>query len=390
MELNEQLACTFDHDASRIPSAVRSTMTHLTSRHEEVSQWQAQISEIIGQVDQEITALEQLKSTTESFTEEKRLYGQLMSECVEVKNSLNTGVQEQDPVFMELRKEVQLTNEITEVLQKQMCILVGKLSSLKEGHTQLLEDYWDKSEAIKLTTKCIIHDVSCPISHLSPDQCKPNRMAYDKWQTNCKDLKLTADSLMTESSTFRENLSFTLANFKNAHECQHRNTDRAMRRKINELRKVQEGLHWQRQQIIDRIQDLTKVTKSVAGQIRNCDSQLHHTTYCLDMLNQRPGCELCQDRPYLSFTLAKNDLTKMASGLSPELQRCQHDMGPINRQLSIVEDRLAATDEALRVEQKCQTMHQSFLNLHYKTVVIPSKPRFCWGLKSSSPHSSFQ
>ncbi|XP_062270879.1 tektin-B1-like [Scomber scombrus] len=390
LKFNEQFACTLSHDVSRIPSATRSTMRHLTYRHEEVSQWQAQISEIIGQVDREIIALEQVKSTTESFLEEKLLYGQHMSECVEVKNSLNTGVLEQDPVLIELRKEVQLTNEITEVLQKQICFLVGKLSSLKEIHTQLLVDYQDKSEANKLTTKCIIHDVSCSTFHLPADQYKPYHTGYDKWQTNCKDLKLTADSLVKDSSTFRGNLSFTLANLKNAHECQRHNTDGAMQKKIYEMRKVQEGLRWQRQQIIDEIQDLTKVTQRVAGQVRNCDSQLHNTTYCLDILSQRPRYELCLDMPHFSFTLAKSDLTNMASGLFPKLQRCQHDMEPIIRRLSIVEDRMATNDEALRVEQKCRTMHHSFLPLRYTTVVIPSKPRLCWGLRSSSPYSFFQ
>ncbi|XP_067439286.1 tektin-B1-like [Thunnus thynnus] len=390
LKLDEAFACALGHDVSRIPSATRGTMRHLTFRHDEVSQQQARISEIIGQVDREIIALEQVKSPAESFLEEKLLYGQLMSECVEVKNNLNTGILVQDPVLIELRKEVQLTNEITEVLQRQICILVDKLSSLKEIHTQLLVDYQDKSAAIKLTTKCIIHDVSSPISHLPADQYKSKHMGYDKWQSHYKDLKLTADSLVTDSSTFRGNLSFTLAKLKNAHECQRRNTHGAMRRKINEMCKVQEGLCWERTQITDEIKDLTKDTQKVAAQIRNCDFQLHQTTHCLDILNQRPRRELCLDLPHLSLMLAKNDLTKMASGLLPKLQCCQHDMEPINRRLSILEDRLATNAEALEIEQKCQNLHQSFLPLHNTTVVIPSKPRFCRSLRSSSPYSFFQ
>lgn len=34
-------------------------MRYLSSRHREVSQWQAQFSEIIGQLEREVTALEQ-------------------------------------------------------------------------------------------------------------------------------------------------------------------------------------------------------------------------------------------------------------------------------------------------------------------------------------------
>lgn len=390
LKLDEESACVLSHDVSRIPSVTRGTMRHLTSRHEEVSQWQAQISEIMGQVDREVIAMEQVKSTAESFLEEKLLYGQLMSECVEVKNSPNTGILVRDPVLIELRKEVQLTKEITEVLQKQICILVGKLSSLKEIHTQLLVDYQDKSEAIKLTTQCIIHDVSSPTSQLPADQYKPHYVDYDKWQSHCKNLKLTADSLVTDASTFRNNLSFILAKLKNAHKCQRHNTEGAMRRKINEMHKVQRGLCWERQRINDEIKDLTKETQKVVAQIRNCDAKLHQTTHHLDILNLRPRRELCLDLPHFSLTLSKNDLTKMASGLLPRLQCCQHDMEPINRQLSSLEDRLATNAEALEVEQRCQNLYQSFLPLHNTTVVIPSKPRFCRGLGSSSPLAFIQ
>lgn len=382
-KLDDELVCVLSHDLSQIPSASRSTIRHLTSRHNEVSQWQAQISETIGQVDREIIALEQVKITTESFLEEKLLYGQLMGECVEVKNNLNTGVLAKDPVLIELKKEVQLTNEITEQLQKQISILLEKLSSLTEIRTQLLADYRDKAEAIKLTTKCITQDTSYLSSQLPVCESKPNYVSYDKWESRCKDINLTADNLVKESSSFRGNLQFTLARLKNAHKHQHRSTDGAMQKKIYELSKVQERLRWERQQILDEIKDLTNDAQKCAGQIMNCDSKLHQTTHHLDILNLRPKGELCLDRPYISHLLEKNDLTKLGSGLRPTLQRCQRDMEPVHRRLTILEDRLDTNTHILKVEQKCHNLHQSFLPLHY-TVVIPNKARL------SSPYSFLQ
>ncbi|CAG5891944.1 unnamed protein product [Menidia menidia] len=40
---------------------------------------------------------------------------------------------------------------------------------------------------------------------------------------------------------------------------------------------------------------MTKDIQKVAGQIRNCDSRLHQANHRLDVLNQRPGFELCLD-----------------------------------------------------------------------------------------------
>lgn len=154
-------------------------MGHLTFQHTEVTQWQAQISETIRQLDWEIIALEQVKTTAESFLEEKLLFGQLMSRCEEVKVSINTGVLEQDPVLIELKKEVQLTNKTTELFQKQICILLDKLSSLKEIHAKLLVDYLDKGEAIKINTKCLIHDINSPSSQFPVFEDKPRYISCD-------------------------------------------------------------------------------------------------------------------------------------------------------------------------------------------------------------------
>lgn len=71
----------------------------------------------------------QVKDTAECCLQEKQLYSQLMGDCVAINNGLNTEVLLQDCVRIELRKEEQLTNEIRELLQKQICILLHKLRS---------------------------------------------------------------------------------------------------------------------------------------------------------------------------------------------------------------------------------------------------------------------
>lgn len=87
-------------------------------------------------------------------------------------------------------------------------------SSLTDIRTQLLADFQDKGEAIKLTTKCMTQELSTPSTQLPAGQYKPDHVSYDKWLSRCRDLRLTADKLIKDSSTFRGNLRFTLANVR--------------------------------------------------------------------------------------------------------------------------------------------------------------------------------
>ncbi|XP_022602814.1 uncharacterized protein LOC111223074 [Seriola dumerili] len=390
LKLNEEIVCTLGEDVSRIPSATRSTMRHLSSRHTEVSQWQAQISESIGRVNREISAVELVKNTAECYLQERQLYSQLMSNCVALQKSLSTSVLTQDHILIQLKKEEQLTSETRELLQKQICSLLHKLSTLKEIRTQLLADFQDKGEAIKLTTKCITHEVNTPSSQLPAGQYKPNHVTYDKWLSHCRDLRLTADNLIKDSSTLRGNLRFTIANLKNAQERQRRSTEDCLRKKINELSRVQDMMIWERQQIKGEISDLTNDIQKVTGQIRNCDSKLHQATHRLDILNQRPRHELCLDQPHFSLTLEKYDLTKMAAELHPVLKHSQQELGLTRRRLMILEDKLAKNAHTLDVEQKCQNLHQSFLPTLDTIVVLANKPQIPSTMGRSSPHAYLQ
>ncbi|XP_039977799.1 uncharacterized protein LOC120786420 [Xiphias gladius] len=314
-----------------------------------------------------------VKDTAECRLHEKQLYSQLISDCLVLNTSLSRDVLAQDHILIHLKKEEQLTNETRELLQKQIRILLDKLSSLKEVRTQLLADFQDKGQAIEVTTKCIKHRVNPPSSRLPAAQYKPDLVSYDKWLSHCRELRLMAGNLIKDSSTFRGNLRFTLANMKIAQERQRRSTTDSLRREINELSKVQNKMMWERKQMKDEISDLTKDIQKLTGQIWNCDSKLHQATQRLDILNQRPGREHCLDQPYISLTLEKHDLAKMVAGLNPVLKRSQRDLKVARRRLKVLEDKLVTNAHNLNVEQKCQNLHQSFLPALDTTVVLAKK-----------------
>ncbi|XP_034097183.1 uncharacterized protein LOC117563122 [Gymnodraco acuticeps] len=376
LKLGEETICSLGDDISRIPSATRSTMRHLSSRHTEVSQWRSQISESIARVDREITAVEQMKDLAEGVLQEKQVYSQLMRDCVSISNSLGSVGQRQDRVLSELKNEEQLTGEFRETLQRQICFLLEKRGSLKGIRAQLLADFRDKGEAIKLTTKCIVPDVNALRSSFPATHYKPNYVSYDNWLSHCRELRQAADNLINDSSSFRGNLRFTLANLKNTQERQRRCTVDTQRKKINDLTRAQDTLIWERQQIRDEISDLTTDCHKVACQIQNCDSKLHRATHCLDILHQRPRRELCLDQPLFSLTLEKRDLESLAAGLCPIMRRSQRDLEVAHSHLMILEYKLAKNVSHMEVEQRCQKLHQSFLPALDTSVILTNKPRF--------------
>lgn len=109
-------------------------------------------------------------------------------------------------------------------------------------------------------------------------------------------------------------------------------------------------------QISDDISDQTKEIQKLKCEIRSCDTKLDHASHRLDILNHRPGYELCRDlvsaissmtvvslhcpvkhfnfnplflslllllQPHISLTLENYDLVKIGAGLRSALKLSQ-------------------------------------------------------------------
>ncbi|XP_005797496.2 tektin-4-like [Xiphophorus maculatus] len=390
VKLNEIFFSLHSNNIARVPLSVRDTMGHFTSRHMEISHWQAHIYELIRRIEREIICVEQAKETAENCLQERQLYSQLLSDCVALSSSLCSEGMRQDPVFLKLKKEEQMTNESREVLQKQIFILLDKLGALKAVRSRLLHDFQDKVEAIKLTTKCITFEVDTPCSHIPAPSIKPNHVSYETWLSHCQNLKLTAENLLKDSSACRANLMFLLANLKDAYERQRNSTAEAIRRKIQELTKLQDSLNLEKQKILQEISDLNKDIQRLLQHIQNCESRLHQITHLLEILNQRPRFELCLDNPHNALVLERQDLAKMLAGLQSVLQLTQQNLAVAQKHLIFVEEKLLKNAQTLDVARKCQALHQSFRLAVDTSVVLGNKPRLCRITQSSSPHPDMQ
>lgn len=68
----------------------------------------------------------------------------------------------------------------------------------------------------------------------------------------------------------------------------------------------------------------------------------------------------------------------------------RQDLEVAHRRLMILENKLSKNAQALDVEQRCQTLHQSFLPALNTTVILANKPRFCTSMARPSALSYFQ
>ncbi|XP_042074859.1 uncharacterized protein LOC102312678 [Haplochromis burtoni] len=145
-----------------------------------------------------------------------------------------------------------------------------------------------------------------------------------------------------------------------------------------------------RKQISDDISDQTKEIQKLKCEIRSCDTKLDHASQRLDILNQRPGYELCWDLPHISLTLENYDLVKIGAGLRSALKFSHQNLELQNKHLMIVEEELSKNAHILGVEQKCQSLLQTFQPAHDTVVVLANKAKLHKTTSSSSCRECFQ
>lgn len=360
LNLSQELACSLD---SSLPSDVRSTMRQLASRHHELGQRQSLTSVGISQVEREIDALEQLKVSIESQLEERQTYALFIAECVQFKEDFEQFVQ--DDVYVELKKEQQLTNEMISALQNHIRLLLSQTNGLQVVYSQLQLDYKDKGEAIKLTAKCITHDNS---QQNQQKQLSKWHVGYNEWLSDCKKLQNTANTLLDKSAALRGNVKLTMASLKNVFERQRSNTNKAMRKRIHDMKKTEEQMHWYKQKALDEIEELKKSSQKVATEMINCKSRKFQNSNKLDTLNRRQRFELCLDEAHNSLMLQKCDLDLITSELERMLRRGHGNIEDVRRRLPAIDEKIKAQGRALQMEQKCQDMYHSILPLHRTSV----------------------
>ncbi|KAM9414487.1 tektin-2-like [Salvelinus alpinus] len=62
----------------------------------------------------------------------------------------------------ELKREVELAEEIIHLIQQKIHLVLDNLCSLKDVLTQMMPDHMDKGQALKLNEHCLTFDLQSP------------------------------------------------------------------------------------------------------------------------------------------------------------------------------------------------------------------------------------
>ncbi|KAK6324089.1 hypothetical protein J4Q44_G00064280 [Coregonus suidteri] len=370
-QINQDLHCARGDATTQIRWATWSTKDHLTNRVEELGHWQSQSADSIGRVDQEMAALVKVKAIAERCLQEKVLYRQVLRECVALRDGRTAAELVHDDVEAELKREVELAEEIIHLIQQKIHLVLDNLWSLKDVRTQLMADHRDKGEAVKLNKHCLTFDLQSPNLGYKYQPCHivKGTLTYDQWVAYCKRLKQTAEKLVLDCSYFRGNLQYTLSKLMNALETQRCASDFCLRKRLNELSRARDALEWEKQQLKETVVDLVKEMQKVERQIMNSGSeqQLAHTR--LDILAQRANYELCMDQPHIALLKENKNLRKNTFGLQNKLLLSQKTLESMHMTLFTLGYKLEAKSRALDIDRRCQEVRQSLLPLRGSTVV---------------------
>eukprot|EP00063_Salmo_salar_P023533 XP_013998368.1 PREDICTED: tektin-2-like [Salmo salar] len=242
-------------------------------------------------------ALVKVKAIAESCLQEKVLYRQALRECVVLRDGLTAAELVHDDVDAELKREVELAEEIIH-------LVLDNLRSLKDVLTQMMSNHRDKEQAVKLNEHSLTFDLQSPNLGYKYQPCHivKGTLTYGQWVAYCKRLKQTAEKLVLDCSYFRGNLQYTLS-----------------KEEAEELSASRDVLEWEKQKVKETVVDLVKEMQKVERHIMSsgCEQQLAHTR--LDVLAQRANYELCMDQTHIALLQETKNLRKNTFGLQKKL-----------------------------------------------------------------------
>ncbi|XP_036421403.1 tektin-2-like [Colossoma macropomum] len=252
----------------------------------------------ITQVDQEISLLEQVKASAETCLQEKALYTQVLEECVTLRDGRLAGDLVYDHVEEQLAREVQLCEDVKQLVQQRITEVLEHQRTLKEMRSQLLADQKDKGDAINLNSQCLTLNLQSPsigyryqISNVTK-----GILTYEQWIAHCQNLKKSAEKVVLDSSYFRNNLQYSLSQLIHSLEAQRIATEFSFRKRLDELSRAKDALEWEKQQVMEAVNELQAEMQKVESQILSSGSEEQLAQTQLDILAQRLNYELCLDQ----------------------------------------------------------------------------------------------
>ncbi|TWW65830.1 tektin-2 [Takifugu flavidus] len=298
------------------------TSRRLSDRAWEVARWKEALETCTQELDKEMEALALAKEETEQTLAATAAPLEVSRECLTLRDGRRDAELVMDPVDEELKKEVELIEQVQEILQQHIDKSFEHMCILQEARHQLTADIQDKMAALDIDLSCLSLTVKSPQISLktNPTRIPPGSSTPEEWVQFSQSNVTGAQEAMRVSQQRREDMSLTRAQLQNELDTQRRATEFALRKRNHQEEQARNELEWQLRRTEDEMAEMEADVHELDADLRAKTASLKLAHTRLENRSGRPGVDLCRD--------------KVMSGLIDEVQQLESSITALKQKLS--------------------------------------------------------
>lgn len=309
-------------------------------------------------LDNEISALEKVKSDTESMLEHMSRPLEISKQCLEIREQRRASDAVRDLPEAELLKEVRLIERIKGALQAKIQQSFEQLTQMRNARAKIQADIMDKSRAHNIDNECrtLSEGKACYRYEYKPTIHTSLGSNPESWRFfsghNCQ--------LGGQEREASRNLREQSVQCQNTSACdlkaQNNTVDSALRVRLNEVKQAQNELAFNRSEMLLQIAHAEREIENLKQAIQSQIKPMQVAETRIGYRENRPNVELCHDHVESGIKDQLHTLTVDTQQLQFQLERIHEKRQELRKALSRVEDDLATKTLSLELDQQCLQM----------------------------------
>ncbi|XP_058799938.1 tektin-2-like isoform X2 [Phymastichus coffea] len=336
----------------------------LADRIGEISRWHRIFEILQERLQQEIHLLIEERADTEKELELLDHPEQITIRCIAKRNNRNCSEITYDEGDIELKKELDLIEQMKNIMINDIKTASDKINRLEEIKSKVMNEIKNKSEAIKIDTENYDLNRDFPNFTYKPYalNISENSVSYANWLEHTQNLKRETENELSDTYTLRETMHITKEKSKHDVRFQQDATDYALRRRSFASRKARNELEWQNLKLIKEMEYLRKQLEELESALRAKTDDVKCVQTRLENRTYRPGFELCQDDPELGLKDELLTLQNTKEELAKKIDNTQSNYFDLEKLLDRVNNDLNNKKHSLTTDVMCLDMRTTLIN----------------------------
>ncbi|XP_016842708.1 tektin-2 [Nasonia vitripennis] len=335
----------------------------LSDRITELTRWHRIFDAVLDRLKNEIDLLVEERADTEKELELLDHPLRITIRCIAKRNNRTGSEITYDEGDIELKRELDLIEEMKKMMTNHIQIAWDKLNRLEDIKSKVIHELRDKSEAIKIDRENYDLSRTFPNFTYKPYalDIAENSVSYENWLEHTQHLKQLAENELSDTYTLRETMHVGKEKSKHEIEFQQDATNYALRRRAFVSTKARNEVEWQKlklQKEMDTLRkqltDLENALRAKTDDVKCAETRLENRTY-------RPGFELCQDEPEFGLKDELQKLQQTKEDLATKIDCAKSTLKDLDKLLERVNDDLNNKKHALTTDIMCLDMRSTLI-----------------------------